>query len=639
MENVRSPFLLFADRTRGLSLAIRHRAVVATTMAVGLIVFVRLAWMGDDAFICLRVVDNFVNGYGLRWNVAERVQAFTNPLWVLLLTVAYSITREPFYTTLAISFFFWMGTLFVATRQIARGPLAALVAASALLFSRAVTEHGAGGLETALSYFLIAKFVERLLSPTEKPHQVFALTLFFSLALVNRLDNLWLLLPPLGYGLWKHRGSPNFFGWLALGLSPLFAWELFALVYYGNFLPGPYYAKVLTGINRGEYLGQGLLYFINFARFDPLGVIVIFTAVATGLLFRNPKTLALTFGILSHLIYVLWVGGDFMAGRFFSTTVLSSTFALLSLKLERRKSLATIITAAGLLIALGLRTNGSQLTASSSRHKLEKAGIADERAWYVPYFGLTTLSRNDLRVAAPSGGRRVVATTLIGLGGFQAGPEAHFIDLHSLADPLLSRLPASYNATWRIGHFKREVPEGYPESALAGKNWLKDPALGVFWEKVMLITRGDLFTKARWGAILSMNLGRYDQLVDKRRYRYGGHSVRLAETQAVVRDSAASNASGLTPMGQNGLLIEMGSLSHAPRVELSADRSKNATLVFLKGDQEVGIAPLPAAAGLGILTRTIQIPRPAQTAGFDAIAIRPQFNAFPMAFGHLRVFE
>ena len=36
-----------------------------------------------DALITFRVIDNFVHGYGLRWNIAERVQAYTNPLWML----------------------------------------------------------------------------------------------------------------------------------------------------------------------------------------------------------------------------------------------------------------------------------------------------------------------------------------------------------------------------------------------------------------------------------------------------------------------------------------------------------------------------------------------------------------------------
>ncbi|MCG6162107.1 hypothetical protein LFX13_17800, partial [Leptospira bandrabouensis] len=30
------------------------------------------AWLSDDSFITFRVVDNFLNGFGIRWNRLER---------------------------------------------------------------------------------------------------------------------------------------------------------------------------------------------------------------------------------------------------------------------------------------------------------------------------------------------------------------------------------------------------------------------------------------------------------------------------------------------------------------------------------------------------------------------------------------
>jgi arabinofuranosyltransferase len=34
-------------------------------------------FISDAACITLRTVENFLDGYGLRWNVAERVQSYT----------------------------------------------------------------------------------------------------------------------------------------------------------------------------------------------------------------------------------------------------------------------------------------------------------------------------------------------------------------------------------------------------------------------------------------------------------------------------------------------------------------------------------------------------------------------------------
>jgi arabinofuranosyltransferase len=55
-------------------------ALLALLLLAYAVVLVRTAWMCDDAFITLRTVDNFVQGYGLVWNVGERVQVYTHPL-------------------------------------------------------------------------------------------------------------------------------------------------------------------------------------------------------------------------------------------------------------------------------------------------------------------------------------------------------------------------------------------------------------------------------------------------------------------------------------------------------------------------------------------------------------------------------
>ncbi len=50
-----------------------------------------------------RTVDNVVNGYGLTLNVVERVQAYTHPLWMLLLSGFYAVTHEIYFTSLVVS--------------------------------------------------------------------------------------------------------------------------------------------------------------------------------------------------------------------------------------------------------------------------------------------------------------------------------------------------------------------------------------------------------------------------------------------------------------------------------------------------------------------------------------------------------
>src|SRR5919106_1295954 len=92
--------------------------VTGCLLAVFTYVFLANAWIGDDAYITFRVVDNFVNGYGLTFNPDERVQAYTHPLWMLLLSVLYLVTSDLFYTTLAVSYGFCVVALAVVFKSL-----------------------------------------------------------------------------------------------------------------------------------------------------------------------------------------------------------------------------------------------------------------------------------------------------------------------------------------------------------------------------------------------------------------------------------------------------------------------------------------------------------------------------------------
>ena len=73
----------------------RAIGLLLTLVAVG-ILWAKTAWLSEDSYITFRVADNFLEGYGLRWNVAERVQAYTHPLWLMLFVACGHVTRRGF---------------------------------------------------------------------------------------------------------------------------------------------------------------------------------------------------------------------------------------------------------------------------------------------------------------------------------------------------------------------------------------------------------------------------------------------------------------------------------------------------------------------------------------------------------------
>src|SRR5271166_653530 len=65
-------------------------------LAVPVFVLAWLVWhyrtIYDDGFIYLHVVQQFLAGHGLVYNTGQRVEAFTSPLWVFILSAVAVVT-------------------------------------------------------------------------------------------------------------------------------------------------------------------------------------------------------------------------------------------------------------------------------------------------------------------------------------------------------------------------------------------------------------------------------------------------------------------------------------------------------------------------------------------------------------------
>src|SRR3954447_22129749 len=79
------------------------RLVVIAGCVAFVLLLIRTAWLDDDAYITFRTVDNVLHGYGPRWNVLNRVQAYTHPLWMFAMVGAAALTREVYFASLVLS--------------------------------------------------------------------------------------------------------------------------------------------------------------------------------------------------------------------------------------------------------------------------------------------------------------------------------------------------------------------------------------------------------------------------------------------------------------------------------------------------------------------------------------------------------
>lgn len=469
------------------------------------------AWLSDDAYITFRVVDNAIDGRGLTWNPDERVQAYTHPLWLFLLIAGRAATGELFYTATLLGIGLSVAAVGLLAFRLPLQPTTAALGVLILTGSRAFTDYATSGLENPLTHLLLALFLLVYLIRPAGNRRLLMLSFLAALVALNRTDALLLVLPALGLVVWRGRSwaAPAA---AALGFLPFLLWTAFSLAYYGFPFPNTAYAKLNTGIATADLARQGLVYLGNSLRWDPITLTTIGAALALAVASRRATWAALAAGIALYLLYIVRIGGDFMSGRFLTAPLLVAVVVVMMLLDDRLRTRRRQLVAAGVIVALALAgylpvwLAGNPVGDDARRD----GDIADERAYYWPNTGLMSRDRVphpwatqglELRAQGPA----VIEHGNVGFLGYYAGPAVHIVDRNGLTDPLLARLPVRDPADWRIGHFRRNVPDGYIDTLRGGRNVIADPAIAALYDSLATITRGPLRSAARWRAIWQVN--------------------------------------------------------------------------------------------------------------------------------------
>jgi arabinofuranosyltransferase len=486
------------------------------------LIMVRTAWVADDAFLTMRTVDNFVNGYGLRWNILERVQIYTHPMWMFMLSGLYYFIRDPFIVFYGLTLLLSMITIYLFGVKFTKSPANAVLGFSILIFSKTFIDYSTSGLENPLTHLLILIFLYTFL---EKDHDLktgFWLFLIASLVAFNRMDTFLILIPALAWILYENRNI-KMLVYAALGFLPFMFWELFSLLYYGFPFPNTAYAKLGTGISSLLLMQQGMRYVIDSIQRDPVTLFVIGLSILLALRSRNINIILVATGIALYFIYVIKIGGDFMSGRYFSALLLAS--AVLILKTTDLNFSRPNLAMLGLIVALGLSASNPDVRNHITKNvNVRNYGITDERAVYFRTMALINLdwkTRRPDHIWVQQGlehkakGRVLTIGPANGLFAFYAGPNLHIVDTHGLGDPLLARLPPYHVSDFIIGHFFRAVPEGYWKYKRSFGNQIKDKNLREYYQKLSILIHSEkLFSKERILTIWRFNTGYYDYLLN-----------------------------------------------------------------------------------------------------------------------------
>jgi hypothetical protein len=357
------------------------RRLPLTLLVVALALAHALSFAGsgpfDDDFILYRYASNLAQGHGPVFQPGERVEGFTSPLLVLVLAWGMRIGLAARTTSLLLSLLgtalavFSVDLVWRRARLQSRLPLPALL----LAVSPAFAWHAVAGQGTTLVAGLLAcalLFHDRALRARTP---AFGAALLLGLATLVRPEAL-LFVPPFLF-LERGRSGARLPLQAALALGPTLAWSLFRFSYYGTFLPVTWSLKKLPFLAD---LGYGAHY-LALGTLETGFLIAVLLALPqmhrfrTGAPDRTPAFAAATVGLLLHTLFVLYVGGDFIALGRFLMPVLPIALFLACLTVARLPLKSSV---AGLLLLLSL---AAPQWVQGRRPELQQRHRVEELRW------------------------------------------------------------------------------------------------------------------------------------------------------------------------------------------------------------------------------------------------------------------
>ncbi len=422
-----------------------------------------LKFVQDDAYISFRYAANFLSGNGLVFNIGDRVEGYTNFLWVIILAASrkfigldYIMTARIFSLAAAVSVF---AIIYALVQRSVDNNRTMLFAGICLLIlgNLSIAYWTVSGLETTFFAGLVfAAIYFEFNNPRFTPAFLILATLtrpegglVFGIILIDRLL----------------RNKKFDFQFILIYIMPLIPYIGFKWLYYGSLLPNPFYAKSGIGF---EYIKSGLGYAWHFVRtIGVYGLILVPPTLAVKRLWREFSLLYLY--ILIYVMYIIWVGGDVLKVYRFLVPVVPVLYFLFVVSLwELINSVSVLKLKTALKIPAFIFIC---LIVSSGSYFLSYDYIKS-------YLRLENMLTDKMQFTAGMlkkymGPDFSVATSTIGMLGYEL-PGHRVIDLLGLTDNYIARNPEQIKgltSTWNERRFNsRYILEQRPDFIIFSTN-------------------------------------------------------------------------------------------------------------------------------------------------------------------------
>jgi hypothetical protein len=431
--------------------------VAGLLVVLGAWIWAQQAVAFDDAWITYRYAENWVAGHGLVFEPgAQRVEGYSNPLWLAISAAALSLGADPFTVTRALGVGSYLIAIAAVGAGLARhagalGPSGAwlLPALGCLVLPMGLAAVAGSGLETGFfALCLISLGLSLLLRDDSKAAGPLCLVVP-TIACLTRLDALIAVVAVTladfardGPASVRRARRRALLRWIPL-VVVLVAGFVFRRVYYDAWLPNPFYAK---GADEW-HLVAGLAYLGGFARSAwqvvPLaGLAGVGAWAARSWRLRRVCVYALLC-TLGYALYIAKVGGDFMQYRFaWPPYLVLAAGGLAGLSELARRQLAPAV-----LLSVAIGTLALLPPVLEHEYAMQSLAEMDD------YTQLGLEVGPALDRALPPGTQ--VATTLAGTISY--GSRLRVVDQWGLSDRSVARGPAL--AKFQRGHYKPATAE------------------------------------------------------------------------------------------------------------------------------------------------------------------------------------
>ncbi len=301
-------------------------------VAIAVIGVAVLAWrasrywpfIADDALISLRYAKRLVAGHGLTWTDGERVEGYSNLLWVAACAGLHALGLDLITAARALGLAGHAAVICAIVRSAAVPPVRSVAGALALLaivlafaLTGPIDAWAIGGLEQPLLVALLAWAVALclpVLDDVPRPSAMIGPGLLLGLVCLTRPDGIL-----LGGGLCigivlAGRSRAALVAAVALAapqIAALGAQLAFRRLYYGDWVPNTAHAKLAFTLPR---LVLGLDYVIAGCR-TLLGILVPAVVAVAAAVWGGParrrRVIAIATPLVLWLGYVAVIGGDF----------------------------------------------------------------------------------------------------------------------------------------------------------------------------------------------------------------------------------------------------------------------------------------------------------------------------------------